>query len=408
MDAAAHSRRQKVALIGAFAAFLALGAIGAAFKVPSLLPALSGIEDKSEEKPWTELSWLKTDTPRLSKQHRLEKRFNERVGWRTFLVRLDNQVTWSAFLETPAPKKKDNGEDAGTHVIYGVHEWLFEKHYITHAVTPTTATEAGLRAEIARIKRVQDKLAQRGIAFLLIVAPSKAEIYPEKVPPHLWRGKSKDAVETDFERARPIFRESGINWIDGPELYARWKAEGKRHLFARSGTHWSYRSAVDVIGLMRERLNATMRRPMPPLLVTGEDLLAPQGNDRDLLDLANLLIPQPYEHSVPFPRIEPQRTVADADLPRVLWIHDSFGWPLIDPIYWGKVAAPSESLYYFETQMRKPDGTVLLTHLADQNLGQLNLREYIQTKDAVVVVWTEIAQTFWGWKFFQVADAALE
>lgn len=409
MDVAQRSRRAKVSIIVAFAVFLAVGALGIVVRLPDVLPALGGVVNNAQPIRWSWSGFRQGPQHEGSPQQLIEARVNSQFGWQTFLVRLDNQVTWSAFLETRPPKKKADGSDIGTHVIYGTHEWLFEKHYIRDAVIPAEETEAQILAHLVLMKRVQDKLAKRGIAFLLVVAPSKAEIYPEKVPEYLWRGKSKDAVETKFERARPLFRESGLNWIDGPELFARWKAEGKRNLFARSGTHWSYRSAVDVLALMRERLNATMRRPMPALIVAGESVSAPQGNDRDLLDLANLLVPQPYEHSVPRPLVQEQHAVPEAELPRILWVHDSFGWPLIDPIYWGKVAAPSESLYYFETQMRIPGGAVQLRDLMEKgNWKQLNLPAYVGNKDAVVVVWTEIAQNFWGWGFFEALDSTLE
>lgn len=406
MDAAASSsRRAKLAIIAAFGAFLAVGALGLVVRVPDVLPELKGVEAEPKPVAWDFAKFRLGPAEPESPQHLLEAQVNVRFGWRNFLVRLDNQVSWSLFVETRPPPLV-NGAPAATHVIYGVNEWLFEKHYIQNAVTPRTFAPGPVRDAVARMKRVQDKLAARGIPFLLVVAPNKAEVYPEKVPAYLWDGRDRTHVKTKFEQVRPWFDEAGLNWIDGPALYEKWKSEGKRHLYARSGTHWSYKSAVEVLAEIRRRLNVSMRRPMPELIVSGETLAKPQLNDRDLLDLANLLLPQPYEHAVPFPRIERQRAVPDEQLPRIVWVHDSFGWPLIDPIYWGGVAAPSESFYYFNldpTPKRIPGGAPLAEKIQD-----VNWPAYLAEKDAVVVVWTEIATEFMGWGFFEAVDGALE
>lgn len=402
MDASRPSRRAQLAIIVAFAAFLAVGALGLVVRVPDLLPSLGGVEAPPPPVNWSFEKFRLGPLEPQSPQHTLEAHANARFGWRNFLVRLDHQVSWSLFLETH-PLPVVNGQKVGTRVIYGHHEWLFEEHYIQHAVTPAAPADEELRGKVARIKRVQDKLARRGIPFLLVVAPSKAEVYPEKVPLHIWNGRDPANVTTKFERARPFFNEAAVHWIDGPALYSRWKSAGKRNLFARSGTHWSYISAVDVLAEIRAQLNPAMRRPMPALPVVGEDLLAPQMNDRDILDLANLLVSAPYEHSVPFPRIEVQHETAPDQLPRILWVHDSFGWPLIELVYRGKVAAPSESYYYFETPKHIPGGANLA-----QTAASTNWPEYLAQKDAVIVVWTEIATDFWGWGFFEALDQALD
>ena len=97
-----------------------------------------------------------------------------------------------------------------------------------------------------------------------------------------------------------------------------------------------------------------------------------------------------------------QTAVPETDLPRILWVHDSFGWALIDLLYPARAARPSESLYYFKTAFAIP-GVIPI----DRDLGALNWEDYLGGCDAVVIVWTEIAFDFKGWGFFDALDRAL-
>lgn len=325
----------------------------------------------------------------------VETWYGAHVGFRNWWVRLDNQISYSLFGETL--KRTE-----GTHVVAGDDDWLFEHHYITYAVKPAHMSEADIRASLASIRRVQDKLAARGVPFLLVVAPSKVEVYPEKVPAVYWGGRDPAAIETNFERARPYFAEYGINLYDGPARFQEWKRTLPDNLFTRSGTHWSYYAVNNVLADLRERLNPAMRRPLPEFRVGALRNRDPVGNDEDLLELMNLLVGAPYRHPAPYPELVAQTAVPEADLPRILWVHDSFGWALIDLLYPARAARPSESLYYFKTAFAIPGVKPI-----DRNLHTLNWEDYLKDYDAVVMVWTEIAFDFTGWGFFEAVDRAL-
>src|SRR5262249_22271869 len=96
---------------------------------------------------------------------------------------------------------------------------------------------------------------------------------------------------------------------------------------------------------VRERLNPAMRHPLPELTVSSTPVGSPRLTDRDLLDLVNLYVSTPYEHPLPYPVLKPQHTVPNDQLPRILWVHDSFGLVLIDQLYAAHAMQPSESLY---------------------------------------------------------------
>ena len=125
--------------------------------------------------------------------------------------------------------------------------------------------------------------------------------------------------------------------------------------------------------------------------------------DADLINLLNLLFDFPFNHNQPFPVLAPQKDVPPDQLPRILWVHDSFGWPLIELLYNANAAQPAESLYYFENLYRIPGGTRTAT-----DIHQLDWEAFLQTHDAVVMVWTEIAFESLGWGFFETVDEHLK
>jgi hypothetical protein len=321
--------------------------------------------------------------------------FSSHVGLRNFWVRLDNQITYSLFGETERRSE-------GTHVVAGPGDWLFEHHYITHAVHPGGPTEAELRQSMVRLRRVQDKLAAHGLPLLLLVAPSKVETYPEHVPAAYWGGRDPARVTTTFERGRPLLAAYGINFYDGPARFREWKQTLPDNLFTRSGTHWSYYSAYHVLNELRDRLNPVMRHPLPEFRLKALHNRKPLGADEDLLALINLLVDTPHRHPTPSPDLAAQTAVPVEKLPRILWVHDSFGWPLIELLYAANAARPSESLYYFQNAYAIPGGVK-----TDRDLAKINWETYLRDYDAVVLVWTEIAFDSMGWGFLEAVDQHL-
>ena len=384
-------RRHQIILVSVFAGFLFL--VGLQVVLPFLPTGgkLRGMADDPPEPVWT------LGTIRTGEAFRAANAwYDANVGLRNFWVRLDSEFTYALFGESLEHK-------VGTNVVVGEHDWLFERHYIKHAITPNSPEDERVKKAIAHMKSAQDKLAQRGIPFILLVAPNKAEIYPEHIPASQLGGRDPDQVTTEYERYRPLLLAAGINLYDGRQVFLDWKKAGVRNLFARSGTHWSYDASVRVLQDLRERLNPGMRHPLPPFVVTQTTLGPARGTDTDLLSLLNLLSFFPYNHPQPYPELVRQSTVPTEQLPRILWVHDSFGGPLIETLYRANAAQPGESVYYMENFYRMPEGTRL-----DRDLKQTDWNDYLKDKDAVVMVWTEIAFTYLGWGFMEKLDEQLK
>lgn len=384
-------RKTKITLIVFFAGILTLVSLRVVYPYFSISGSLVGA---TEEVPAPIWNW---STIKSGEAFRAtEKWYSENVGFRNFWVRLDNQLTYHVFDEAPQ-------QSGGTTVVVGKNDWLYERQYVKKSVTPPKLDDQRVDSAITHMLSVQHKLERRGIPFLLIIAPSKAEVYPERVPTHFLGGRDKEQITTFYEHYRSTLVEAGINVYDTAQLFRDMRKKGERDLFSRGGTHWSYFAALKVLNETRGILNPKMKRKMPPLEVR-EIIQAPaKAFDTDLLRLLNLLGDFEANHDQPYPQMIAQTAVPSDQLPKILWVNDSFGWPLIELLYGANAAQPSESLYYNAT-LHKIPGAIK----TEQSLEDVELESFIQTYDAVVMVWTEIAFEYFGWGFFEHMDRRLD
>ncbi len=385
-------------LIVAFTAFLAVVGVQVVWPFIPQFDKLHGVTNTPPPVTW---SWTEFRQGKVA--HEIEDWYNVRVGLRNFWVALDNQVTYSFFGELP-PRA-----EGATQIIVGPHDWLFEEGYLQNSVKPGSWKPDEVKAVVRRLRSVQEKLARRGIPLLLVVAPSKAEVYPEHMPAAFLGGRDPRNYVTNYELLRPQLRAAGINLYDGPERFAAWKAAGEHDLFPRSGSHWSYFSAAHVLQELRLQLNPMMRRPLPEIKIAATPVGPPRVTDRDLLDLANLLVSAPYAHPLRFPVITPQYAVPPERLPRILWVNDSFGLVLIDQLYAAHAMQPTESLYYFGTLQDQPNALhVPGATKTNIPVAKIDWEKFLKSYDAVVIVWTEIAVDFEAWGFVETLDRELK
>jgi hypothetical protein len=384
------SKSLKIALIAAVAVVIGCIGLSTVLPVRAFLP-LKGAVEAPPAVIWT---WRSLRSGALANS--IGTWFDANVGLRSFWVRLDNQVNYTLFGELAKRTQ-------GTVLIAGPGDWLFEKQYIDYATTPGSLADQELTRRIERMRRVEAKLARRSIPLVYMVAPSKVEVYPENVPAALLAANPPDRTSTRYEQAQAPLHNSGISFIDGPNLFRRWKQERVRDLFARSGTHWSYASALRIWEEIRAEMNPRLARPIPAFATIPTKPDRPGPGDSDLLNLANLLCSRPYQHPLIKPLIKPQADIPAQRLPKLLWVHDSFGWALIEELYEANAARPSDSLYYFRTHMKIPGGLV-----QDTKIEAIDWPSFLSDYDGIVLVGTEIGFEFDCWGFYETLDRALD
>lgn len=228
-------------------------------------------------------------------------------------------------------------------VLLGKDGWLFvaggrplESYRRTR---PFTDDELAAWTAVFEARRAW--LAARGIAYLLVVPPDKHNVYPEHMPATI--RPLRDVSHLDQLLAH-LASHSTVDVVDvRPALLA---AKALHPVYPRTDTHWNAFGAWAAYETMIARLGRHFRGLSPwPLADFGVDHVEHDGGDlADALGLADVL----REERVQLAPRRPRRARvverhppsaaptavwrvtrhAEADLPRLVMFHDSFGFAL--------------------------------------------------------------------------------
>jgi hypothetical protein len=226
-------------------------------------------------------------------------------------------------------------------VIIGKSGWLFfagdEALASYRAVRPFT--EAQVMQWQRRMEQRQAWLAERGIRFLLVIAPNKETIYPEFMPARLNRVRETTRLDQLMAQMRA---RSSVAIID-PRGALRSAKAGGGALYFRTDTHWNDAGAWLLHREILKQLHAwypeVEAAPAVPLIrVSGGwsgDLATMLGLEGRLAEDRLLLEPPRISREAdPGPRpLDSQRRLSAAERPlasrlRVVMFHDSFGLSL--------------------------------------------------------------------------------
>ena len=295
---------------------------------------------------------------------------NQRIGLRGFLVRTANQFNYSLFRELP--------KGGGTPVLMGRAGFLFEKAYVDAYNANGRRPESELENVSRSTRRLQDRLAADGIAFLLVIAPSKAEIYPEFLPAGA-DVAGRPARRTNYQNFVAHLRKDGVNQVDAHELFLEWKQEpGVPLLFAKGGTHWNQYGAARVVARILEELRALTGKDLPAMQVVGaETNRRIVDADNDLGDLVNLW----SGRQLAGPQIHPVLDIRPGThAPDLLVIGDSFVFTLTNLMDREQLYRKRDTYYYYNRQYFYPEAPNVAL-----DKRQLDLLKEIAGRDAIVV-----------------------
>jgi hypothetical protein len=257
--------------------------------------------------------------------------FADRFGLRNDLVRAHGWLAFHVLGVSPTPD-----------VVLGRAGWLY------YAGAGSFADFQGRRPfaaeELERwrraLERRRDRLAEKGIAYLFVVAPNKQTIYPEHLPDALNRpGRTRLDQLADHLRAH-----SDVPFLDLRPALRR--AKQREPVYRPGDSHWSdlgahvaYERILEALAdrrpelrpWPRERFTATpaatdsdlglmLGLPSPPPERTWE--LAPRAPRRAALADAGL---SAHSRRPPVPEPAAAFTVADPALPSAVMLYDSFG-----------------------------------------------------------------------------------
>ncbi len=271
-----------------------------------------------------------------------ERHFAQQFGVRGYGIRLAHQLGWEIFGTLPPT--------GGTIVDRGKDHWLFEHEYVRHHVHRYEMKKKEAVEFADRMATLKEHLSKRGIALVVCVSPSKADVYPEYLPD----GTEPSAEEKGNTPARDQLvmrlRHAGVAVVDSRAFFLKWK-KGEVPLFARNGTHWNAYGAQRIFNAIVSTARKQNKSIPPVPKVIGHVDAPPLMTDHDLSALYNM-IRYPYaEKAVPYPLFAEKATNANRRL-RILGVGDSFSFQLADAMGRCGAVESFRLLYYNKADYR--------------------------------------------------------
>lgn len=264
---------------------------------------------------------------------KFEAFYMDHFGFRNGLVRSHNWLRYKFFKGATYGK-----------VLFGKGDWLFlaKAGTITDYLGQSPLTPNELSAWKERLERRQEWLAERGIRYLVVIAPNKLTIYPEMLPDHV--GKFKGQTRMD-QLATYLSQNSTVEFVDLRDAMREAKRTGM--VYHPTDTHWTdrggYVTYIEICKRLARWFPDIRPWPLEDFIIKIEkqagDLGTMLGLGEQLTAECEVFRPRkkrsayrvnytlPSQH--PWPRhIVPNKQVAMENRNakyRLLFYHDSFG-----------------------------------------------------------------------------------
>ena len=352
---------------------------------------LGGVERRATVPRLTARTWFGGDFAAS-----VEPWLARHLGWRGIGIRTANQINASLF------RRPTGG--ANSSVMPGADGWLFEKAYVRERTRRPPFPPGAAQAFAAELASLQDICRRRGTAFAVMIAPSKAEIYPERLPEPFRRLPPAAAAQTNaYQQLAAALRDADVACVDAHAAFLEWKREGV-DLFPPGGTHWNHYGAQRALERLWQTLRAQPAGHNLPVLpaLAGHRPRAPVGTDNDLVRLMNMWSSGPGgRRPVPFPVLEETDASAAAPL-RIAMAGDSFAFTLIDALARAGVRGEVDFFFYCRRRYQarltgERRDTAVSVDLGNIGFDAVAAHPRLADADILILVFNEIHARKCGW-----------
>ncbi|NQV01235.1 MAG: hypothetical protein HQ542_01195 [Bacteroidia bacterium] len=237
---------------------------------------------------------------------------NDRIGFKSNLVRLYNQVDFSLFHLPHAGK-----------ILVGKEGYLLAEQYLDAYLGLDYVGASLIREKVDKFSLIQTQLWEKHHQLLLLIfPPDKGTFYPEFIPE---RFLHKKRPETNYSRYKKELQKSGVNFIDFNSYFLMLKDSSNYVLYPKTGIHWSNYGAMLAGDSLSRYIGAKLDMRLPLLVIDSivltDELRSP---DDDMGKTLNLIweIPHP-EMAYPLFHFD---TSQERKKVNALVIGDSFYW----------------------------------------------------------------------------------
>lgn len=313
--------------------------------------------------------------------------FEESIGFRPLLVRVNNQLAFSVF-DTALAKG----------VIIGKQHYLYEYNYIKAYKGWDYLGDASIDSITRESAALNQKLSNAGKLLLFVFAPGKASFFPEFIPDK-YMGRTS-GENTNYYAFKSNFAQAGLQVLDANDWFVKMKDTVSYPLYSKTGIHWSaYGVALSLDSIVR-RIEKNQQIDMIEFGWKGFDLPDTlRKPDNDIADGMNLLWNPPH-----YPMAYPRLYFGDKkgkSRPTVLAVADSYYWTIFGTGYASHLF-DSHSFWYYNKQ-------VFSTEWVDaREPTEVDLGEMLEKADVVMVMATEANLYRFPYGFVHAALNALK
>ena len=311
-------------------------------------------------------------------QNKNEKYLNEKFGFRTFCVRLNNEIAFDLFEKTKA-----RGVEVGR------EKYLYEKEYIEAYLGKDFLGEDKINLQLQKLKFVQDTLHKVGKSLVLIFAPGKASFYPEYFP------EKYDTVKkgkTNYEVFTRRSFDIGIKFIDFNKYFIENRGESPYLLYPKHGIHWSLYGACLAADSLIKYFERERKIDIPELYWNEIKVEQARDMDYDLGGGLNLLI-QFQRDQMGYP-VTLVGTNKNKTKPRLLVVSDSFYHGLLQQKF--AQCFSNEQFWYYnqEVLVEGEKGN-------HRKTASMDLNNEITNHDVFILMSTERNLSNLGWGYIE-------
>lgn len=302
----------------------------------------------------------------------------DHIGFRSFFVRLNNQIDFSFFNHV-------NAEG----LVKGKGGLLYEYDYIRAYTGKDFIGKETIHRKLNKLKFLQDHLKSNyDIDIILILEPSKARVHPEFIPDrYLKHGISL----SNYEYIRQASIEKGINLLD-LNLYLNRVSDTIRYpVYPPYGIHWSEHTMRFITDTLVKFIESKRNIDMPDFTVENRfvnDSISDSDYDAGLT--ANLLF-RPDQPELPYPFFD-FKDDQEKDRPMVLAVADSYYWNIFNTRL-PKHLFANQAFWYFNAKVY-PD-----FYYEEVWTSDLDLTAEVEKQDVILLGITERFLYKFGWKF---------
>ncbi|MBI2786560.1 MAG: hypothetical protein HYX60_09800 [Legionella longbeachae] len=298
-----------------------------------------------------------------------EETFENEVGFKTYLIKLFNELTFRLFSEAPRIN------------LYSTREHgLYSKMSIDNLNDEFINREKLTQNYIIfakKIKQLQTMLDEKGKRLEIVISTSKPYVYLDGL------GKKFLIYPQDdlFAKTASLGQELqlyGVNIIDSGPLLRQFNKDSLIETHPYSGVHWNYYAGCMVAKSLL--LDAQKKLSYLPKLDCGEALYKkPYGVDIDGLLLLNIITTGKLDKPTPYP--SPRASLNGNYKPKILLVGDSFMDQIVHSLEVTKVYSELTLSSYFKTRIERVANPARIIN--DTRLNSIDKIQKALLKDAL-------------------------